>query len=171
MLVSENAHCFMELRKYSIEEAQEACYEDFVKNLELFAGKNVDEGICNISNYERFDNFCGKLIHYNNKNLQFKELISREMSTERYFNYMDRLKKSDQSSDDIPRIISMEETTKIEGETRLLEDVEVPTYINKDFKAIYPRYRIIFGVGEFPFLNFKIARIGNKEYFWYTITR
>ena len=168
MLISEEAHCFTELGKKSIEQAQMECFEDFYDNLRRFTGKKLDYNECSIENYNRFDSFCGKQIHYNNKNVQFTTLIPREQSTELVYTFCENFKK--ESSSEAPRVKSIDEELKEKGTERLCEDVEWASYIDKA-KPILPRYEIIFGAGEFPFLNFKIVRIGNKEYFWYTLTR
>ena len=169
MLMTEEAHCFNELRKLSIEQAQMECVEDFYHNLRRFAGKELDYNECSLENYNRFDCFCGKHISYNNKNMQFVALIPREQSTELIYRWLENCKKEDSSDSNI-RVMSMDEELMEKGIERLCEDVEWSNYATKA-KQELPRYQVIFGAGEFPFLNFKIARIGNKEYFWYTLTR
>ena len=66
--------------------------------------------------------------------------------------------------------MSMDEGLMEKGVKRLCENIELFSPV-ANAKQKLPRYRVIFGAGEFPYLNFKIARIGNKEYFWYTLTR
>lgn len=169
MLMTEEAHCFNELRKLSIEQAQMECVEDFYKNLRRFAGKELDCNECSLENYNRFDCFCGKHISYNNKNMQFVALIPREQSTELFYRWLENSKKEDSAN--IGKVIlSIDEELIEKGTERLCQDVEFSNYIS-NVKELAPRYKMLFGAGEFPYLNFKIARIGNKEYFWYTITR
>lgn len=166
--MSEYAHKFSELGKKSIEQAQMECFEDFYDNLRRFVGKKLDYDECSIENYNRFDFFCGNLIHYNNKNIQITSLIPREFSTELVYTSCENFKK--ESSSEEPLVKSIDEELKEKGTERLCEDVKWSSYVDK-VKQTLPRYEVIFGAGEFPFLNFKIARIGNKDYFWYTLTR
>ena len=168
MLMTEEAHCFNELRKLSIEQAQMECVEDFYNNLRRFAGKELDYDERSLENYNRFDGFCGKRISYNNKNVQFVALIAREQSTDLIYRWLENDKKEDSYNSN--NVMSIDEELMEKGVKRLCESIELSNPIT-DAKQNLPRYRVIFGVGEFPFLNFKIARIGNKEYFWYTLTR
>lgn len=168
MLITEEAHCFNELRKLSIEQAQMECVEDFYNNLRRFAGKELDYGKRSLENYNRFDCFCGKHISYNNKNVQFVALILREQSTELIYRWLENNKK--EASYDSNNVMSIDEELIEKGTKRLCESIEL-SHSTTDVKQKLPRYQVIFGIGEFPYLNFKIARIGNKEYFWYTITR
>lgn len=168
MLMTEEAHYFNELRKLSIEQAQMECVEDFYNNLRRFAGKELDYGERSLENYNRFDCFCGKHISYNNKNVQFVALIPREQSTELIYRWLENNKKAD--SYDSNNVMSIDEELMEKGVKRLCESIEL-SYPATDAKQKLPRYQLIFGAGEFPYLNFKIARIGNKEYFWYTLTR
>ena len=168
MLMTEEAHYFNELRKLSIEQAQMECVEDFYNNLRRFAGKELDYGERSLENYNRFDCFCGKSISYNNKNVQFVTLIPREQSTDLIYRWLENNKK--EASYDSNSVMSMDEGLMEKGVKRLCENVELSDPVT-NVKQKLPKYRVIFGVGEFPHLNFKIVRIGNKEYFWYTLTR
>ena len=168
MLMTEEAHYFNELRKLSIEQAQMECVEDFYNNLRRFVGKELDYDERSLANYNRFDCFCGKRISYNNKNVQFVALISREQSTELIYRRLENNKKED--SCDSNNVMSIDEKLTEKGVKRLCESIEL-SHPKTDVKQKLPRYQVIFGIGEFPYLNFKIARIGNKEYFWYTLTR
>lgn len=168
MLMTEETHCFNELRKLSIKQAQMECVKDFYINLQRFAGKELDDGERSLANYNRFDCFCGKRISYNNKNVQFSALIPEEQSTELIYRRLENNGKEDSYNSNNAMSIDEELTEK--GVKRLCESVEL-SHPATDAKQKLPRYRVIFGIGEFPYLNFKIARIGNKEYFWYTLTR
>jgi hypothetical protein len=47
-----------------------------------------------------------------------------------------------------------------------------PLLSTDDRKQYYEdEFMELFGVGEFPFLHLNIVRIGNHDYYFYTITR
>lgn len=167
MLIEDQAHCFREIGKLSIDQAQMECYEDFYDNMRRFVGKELDCNECSLENYNRFDGFCGKLIRYNNKNIQFTTFIPRENSTELFWTMCKNNGKDDDNDTSVVKTI--DEEIKEKGIKRLCEDVEIKHF--QGIKQLAPRYEVIFGPGEFPIMIFKIGRIGNKDYFWYTIAR
>lgn len=168
MILKEYVHGFRELGSLSIEQAKMECFEDFYDNVCRFAGRNADNNECSIENYARFNSFCGVLTNYNNKNVQFTIMISRENSTDLFFNRCESNNRcADSLEDHRPKDIDTED--KERGERKLCEDVEIKHF--GDSTQIIPRYKAIFAPGEFPHLIFKIARIGNKDYFWYVLSR
>ena len=167
MLIEDQAHCFKPIGKMSIGQAQMECYEDFYDNMMRFAGKELDQNECSLENYNRFNSFCGTPIRYNNKNVQFTTFISRENSTELFYKMCESAKKCNKSES--VEVKSIDQELKEKGMKRLCEDIEIKHF--GDSIQVIPRYKAIFAPGEFPVLVFVVARIGNKEYFWYTIAR
>lgn len=59
---------------------------------------------------------------------------------------------------------------------KILDGVEI-SYLNSTQNTFEPKeissqqINEFYGVGEFPFMTFTVSRIGNKDYFFYTITR
>ena len=168
MIVSEYAHCFEPVNKSSIESLFICCFNDFFKNIKMFVGKDLDQQECSVKNYERFDSFCGKKISYNNKNLQFETMIPREQSSELFYSMCENKKETPKEY--VCGIKSIQEETEEKGLDRLNECVEYDSFGCKA-KGMTTRYRALFGIGEFPFLILRIARIGNQDYFWYVLSR
>lgn len=168
MILSEYAHCFEPVNKSSIDLIQSACFNDFFKNIKFFVGKELDQQECSIKNYDRFDSFCGNKISYNNKNLQFETTIPREMSSELFYSMCENKKETPKEC--VCGVKSIEEETEEKGLERLNEPVEYGLF-DGQAKGVTTRGRALFGVGEFPFLILKIARIGNQDYFWYVLSR
>jgi len=149
MLQKTTAHFLSEVGKSSLEGMKEFCYQDFVRTLELFVQSNFFDGRCGLHNYSAFDSFCGKEISYNTKNTQYEELLSGTNFNLRFYKEMESGSKCVSS-----------ETSN--GYLKLISSVK---------EKEEPLYKVLFGAGEFPFMLFTIARIGNTDYFWYSITR
>ena len=168
MILSEYAHCFEPVENSSIELIKMRCFNDFFKNIKLFVGKGLDEQECSIKNYDRFDYFCGNHINYNNKNLQFETTIPREQSSELFYTMCENKKETPKEC--VCGVKSTQEEIEEKGLELLNEPVEYGLF-DGQAKGVTTRSRALFGVGEFPFLILKIARIGNQDYFWYILSR
>ena len=161
MILSEYAHCFEPVGNSSIDMIKTRCIDNFLKYIIHFVGNRIDGENTSIQNYDIFDGLYGEKITYNNKNIQFvSDIQNVHQELERFVKKSISDRESIQPS---PRLVSFEEKEEI-AFSRLMENVE------KDGKT-YKRYDCLFGAGEFPFLILKIARIGNKDYFWYVLSR
>ena len=161
MILSEYAHCFEPVGNSSIDMIKTRCIDNFFKYIVWFVGNRIDGNNTSIQNYDIFDGLYGTRITYNNKNIQFvSEIQNVHQDFENFVKKSVSVKEVVQKSEQ-PVIIEEKENIAF---SRLMENVE------KDGKT-YKRYDCLFGAGEFPFLILKIARIGNKDYFWYVLSR
>ena len=161
MILSEYAHCFEPVGNNSIDMIKTHCIDNFFKYIIWFVGNRIDGDNTSIQNYDTFDGLYGEKITYNNKNIQFvSDIQNVHQEFERFVKNSVSDRESSRTSE---QPVSFDEKEEI-AFSRLMENVE------KDGKT-YKRYDCLFGAGEFPFLILKIARIGNKDYFWYVLSR
>lgn len=103
--------------------------------------------ICSLSNYQYFNDKCGDVrkISYNSKDLKFEELNTKLWDI--FTAVRNRMIRERQNA-----VLCTSDNT---------------------YYDIYPEsnYRYFFGAGEFPFLLYRITRIGNIDYGFGVLTR
>ena len=171
---------------YSVEDhalcdIKNLCLEHFAERLEevLTSGNSkfrqfwVDKG--STANYKFFQDWFGSKITYNTKNIVFEETITNNESQiwsvrdfcADYFNLM----LAPQAGDEDNYYQFREESAS--GNRNCCHG---ESYVgsrrpkSEADKAILNFYKS-FGVGEFPYLVITVLRIGNKDHFFYRITR
>ena len=134
--------------QYTIGEYEELAIADFamhVMNLYSNHSKEANSELYSIGLYKTFEyEKCKKTLYINPKNINYTSSITdvRERLSQQIF----------------PAKVDC-----CEGETGNREILCSVTQI--------PEWESLFGKGEFPFIVIRVFRIGNTEYFCYSITR
>lgn len=171
---------------YSVEDhalcdIKNLCLEHFAERLEevLTSGNEkirkfwVEPG--STANYKFFQDWYGSKITYNTKNIVFEETITNNESQiwsvrdfcADYFN----LELAPEAGEGSSYYQSKANSNSIVRNCCCGESyVGTRRPKNEADKAILNFYKS-FGVGEFPFIVITVLRIGNKDHFFYRITR
>lgn len=122
--------------------------EENKKDIPVFANDLLPKEICSLSNYDLFNynSDVVRKIRFNSKDLKFEELSSRILWD---------------------TFISIRNSELKKRENVVLRSDD------SSYFDIYPEtnYHYFFGGGEFPFLLYRIARIGNMDYCFGEIVR
>lgn len=177
---NERVFNFRPVGNRTLEEIKEECFNNFLyklKNYVMQPGnphpKIITRGL---HQYNHFENEFGENISYNTKNREFYKLYTDLKDFVKDNMYPERVCKEDQEVE--PQgthyILSQngKEFIKIKVD---LEDnpdessfvcngIPSTTFYMDDFIDLFSR-------GEFPFMGISIVRIGNHDYYFYTITR
>ena len=126
-----------------------------------------------IGNYKHFRDFFGHKIKYNSKNTVFEETIT---------NNPDNMWNVKQFCMDYYNLEYVEETQEHSGYFRYKSNTrevrnddcccaEWVGDLREEADNKLRDFYYTFGVGEFPFITIAFVRLGNKEYYFYTIHR
>ena len=125
-----------------------------------------------IANYKHFRDFFGNTIKYNSKSIVFEETITNDP---------DKLWNVKQFCMDYYNLEYIEETEEHSGyfryksNNRAIESNDCCVeWVGGKRDSADEKLRDFyysFGVGEFPFITIILVRLGNKEYYFYTIHR
>lgn len=141
---------FMTLSKQEQEQfldVQKALEKGGWGEIPILANDILPSDICSLRNYQYFNDKCGDVrrISYNSKDLKFEELNTKLW--------------------DIFTTIRNRVVKERQNKLMCISD--------DSYYDIYPEsnYRYFFGGGEFPFLLYRITRIGNVDYGFGVLTR
>lgn len=169
MLQEKVVHNFSELQDKSIDDVIEQCKAHFfAKCLELVdIYRKHTEDLFSLKTYRIFNSTFGKKILYQDKSIEYESLETNIQ--EGFDNFLKRFSNCCEGAcvptvqEENARAILLQEIPQ--KDTLTLDETVI------DIENSYPRWTELFGLGEFPFLNITITRIGNKRYYFYTICR
>ena len=158
MLVEMQTFLFEEVGDLTISRMKELCALDFAVKLknEIAADPSFDYSI---QHYESFKKYT-HTIKFNSKNISFEDID------------YDILRKQCEDIYNLTPLYSggTNEPSIITGYK--LENLDTSSEKSREEVSIdLTNFHKYFGVGEFPAMHFYIVRIGNQDYFFYTITR
>lgn len=142
MLLEINAHYFCPIKEESMDIIKDICIFNFYEKLVQLTQESLD---CTTKNYYSFDKL-GKRIKINSKNIVFETLITDELK-------MGKINLSESAY----CCCGEKRPTKVSYKSQL-------EFWQKDLFEY-------FSCGEFPYMTIYIARLGNTDHFFYTISR
>lgn len=162
---NERVFNFSPVGNKTLEEIKEECFYNFLFNLEDYVLQPKElhpkSRKHSLEQYVRFNNKYSKTISYNSKNRQFYNL---------YTDLIDFVKSQITSEGSKKNVHLYDDNTKtlrefkIEPGERNCQDLDIIDFYVSDFTNLFSR-------GEFPFMGISIVRVGNYDYYFYTITR
>lgn len=164
----------------TLDKIKKECFRDFLTNLMDYV---VQPGepypkILNIGvhQYDRFKDRYGKNISYNNKNRQFYQLytdiknyVKKELLSVSRVRSSSDCQSGKEPEPNGMHYVHISDTNElmsivVRNGQRPIDFRERHVYFVDDFTYL-------FGGGESPYLGISIIRIGNYDYYFYTITR
>jgi len=135
-----------EIGEKSLDEIKTGCVKAFIEEVIDFVGKELDNGICSKENIAKFNSLYGDIVEFDK--IQSTSGIAYVYVT------LAAIAGSPLSGDEV----------KDNAITRLKESVTVGG-------ISLPRYQCLFGVGEFPTVSLRIAKLNGKESFFAVLMR
>ena len=130
----------------TLDEIKLGCVKAFIENIIDFVGKELDKGVCSSENIAKFNSLYGDVVEFDK--VQSASGIAYVYVT------LAAIAGSPLSGDEV----------KDKAITRLKEMVTIGG-------RSLPRHQCLFGVGEFPIVSLRIAKINDKESFWAVLSR
>ena len=174
MLKQESVLLFDEVDNLTLSQIRHICFSHFAVRLEqeLLEKTNTPDKY-GTGMYKQFYDLYGKQITYNTKNISFEQLITTKDSCNlyefcgNYFGLQPEIRCDGASNGRT----TQRTIFTIPEKPHKQEQCEQPVCSQqKDYKTLV-NFSKFFGVGEFPFMSIRIVRIGNQDYFMYTISR
>lgn len=164
---NERVFNFNPVKNMTLEEIKDDCFNHFTTNLKMYVMQPGDPHpkitTNGIHQYNHFKNEFGKNVSYNSKNREFYQLYTdlKEHVKNNLYHEVKCAEGQKVEPAGAHYMLSQNDKTFI----RIIVKPEDTTifYLN-DFMEL-------FGAGEFPFMGISIVRIGNHDYYFYTISR
>ena len=162
MIYKTYAHCFQQVQQKTLEEIKEICMRDFYEKLQFqFITENESQHKCDISRYEMFKNFA-KHLTLNIDNIIFQQSLEIGYLKSFCTETTKQLQLTMAQDNGIVNMFCNNHKIKktISSQQFTQRKIQFCKNIGKTF-----------GAGQFPIMTIHIIKIGNFEYFYYTIIR
>ena len=175
MIIEKMAFNLSPIEEQSLEDIKNLCLRHFASNLK-YVITSKDEKIRKLwnesstLNYKVFQDLFSSSIKYNSKNIVFEETLTSNSN-----NVFWNVKEYCMSMYNLEYVEPTDNTSGYFRYRKNRNNDEDQCCCNESFseksEEALRNFYYAFGVGEFPYIEIEIIRLGNKDHYFYAITR